>query len=116
MQLFRSILFSSCIFSSIALAVPVLESQQKRRPGSFKIKQVRNPHYQLDGPAEIRRAYGKYGLSAPKGSDQNLASRAGSDVGRVTNQPILRDKEFLSPVSIGGQTFLMNFDTGSSDL
>lgn len=39
-----------------------------------------------------------------------------SDVGVVTATPEAGDIEYLSPVTIGGQTFNLDFDTGSSDL
>ncbi|KIH92646.1 aspergillopepsin I [Sporothrix brasiliensis 5110] len=45
-----------------------------------------------------------------------VAAAVGSGVGIVTNTPTSGDVEYLSPVSIGGQTLNMDFDTGSSDL
>ncbi|KAJ4390827.1 hypothetical protein N0V93_004426 [Gnomoniopsis smithogilvyi] len=44
----------------------------------------------------------------------NTALAAG--VGKVTNTPEAGDVEYLSPVSIGGQTLNLDFDSGSSDL
>jgi hypothetical protein len=114
MQLFGSIFLSSC-FVGIALGVPVLEPQQKRQPGSFKIERVPNPHYEPNGLAEIKRAYAKYGFSMPEGFDHELARR-GNVKGNVSATPVGNDKEFVSPVTIGGQEFLLTFDTGSSDL
>jgi hypothetical protein len=52
----------------------------------------------------------------PDGFDHRLARRSGNEQGNVSAIPIGRDKEFISPVTIGGQQFLLNFDTGSSDL
>ncbi|KAI9764090.1 MAG: hypothetical protein M1840_008895 [Geoglossum simile] len=114
MRLHGSIIFS-CL-ATVALGAPVLESHEKRRPGSFKIEQVRNPHYEPNGLADLKSAYAKYGLSMPEGFDHRLAKRAGDVQGNVSAIPVGRDKQFVSPVTIGGQTFLMNFDTGSSDL
>ncbi|EFW99274.1 extracellular aspartic proteinase [Grosmannia clavigera kw1407] len=48
------------------------------------------------------------------GSDATNTSS--SNVGIVTNTPTTDDTEFLSPVTIGGQTLNLDFDTGSSDL
>ncbi|SZE99437.1 unnamed protein product [Blumeria hordei] len=36
--------------------------------------------------------------------------------GKVTATPVMGDVEYLSPISIGGQTINMDFDSGSSDL
>ena len=44
------------------------------------------------------------------------AGTNGSATGKVAAMPENLDAEFLSPVIIGGQTLMMNFDTGSSDL
>lgn len=51
-------------------------------------------------------------LAAPAGSN----GTTGNGVGIVQNQPTSGDTEYLSPVTIGGQTMVMDFDSGSSDL
>jgi hypothetical protein len=43
-------------------------------------------------------------------------STLGPGTGVVTNTPEQGDVEYLSPISIGGQTIVMDFDSGSSDL
>ena len=46
-----------------------------------------------------------------------LVTGGGSnESGSVKASPEEGDTEFLSPVNIGGQTLMMDFDTGSSDL
>lgn len=81
------------------------------------------------------KAYRKFGISLPETSSapppeelesttgsivenpKNLAATGGgqssSDVSAAAEEG---DAEFLSPVTIGGQTVTMDFDTGSSDL
>lgn len=46
----------------------------------------------------------------------NTSTTAGKTSADVTATAQEGDAEFLSPVTIGGQTVRMNFDTGSSDL
>lgn len=49
-------------------------------------------------------------------TNTTVNAAAASGVGIVTNTPTSGDVEYLSPVSIGGQTLNLDFDTGSSDL
>lgn len=49
--------------------------------------------------------------ASPTGS-----SGPGSEDGSVAANPEANEKEYLSPVTIGGQTFNLDFDTGSADL
>ncbi|CAK7217583.1 hypothetical protein SBRCBS47491_003208 [Sporothrix bragantina] len=54
--------------------------------------------------------------STTSSTNTTVDAATGSGIGIVTNTPTSGDVEFLSPVSIGGQTLNMDFDTGSSDL
>lgn len=81
------------------------------------------------------RAYRKFGIPLPEIAStplpKKLESTAGSTVeapqslaatggGQSSSDVIATaeegDAEFLSPVTIGGQSVTMDFDTGSSDL
>ncbi|CCU74651.1 Aspartic protease/pepsin like protease/pepsin-like protease [Blumeria hordei DH14] len=59
---------------------------------------------------------------AAKASAGDDNSSGGADApwtngtGKVTATPVMGDVEYLSPISIGGQTINMDFDSGSSDL
>lgn len=56
------------------------------------------------------------GTSVGNGTTQAAAPQT-SGVGSVTATPVEpNDLEYIAPVTIGGQTIDMNFDTGSSDL
>ncbi|CAK7240439.1 MAG: hypothetical protein STHCBS139747_001880 [Sporothrix thermara] len=54
--------------------------------------------------------------AASSTGNTTTSATTGSEVGIVTNTPTTGDVEYLSPVTIGGQTLNMDFDTGSSDL
>lgn len=56
------------------------------------------------------------GASSTGTSSTGAATNSTNGVGVVQNQPTSGDTEYLSPVSIGGQTLVMDFDSGSSDL
>ncbi len=56
-----------------------------------------------------------HGSGSTTGSGSGNASTTG-DVGSVANTPTSGDVEYLAPVTIGGQTLNLDFDTGSSDL
>jgi aspergillopepsin I len=82
-----------------------------------------------DGTIAMRKAYNKFGLkdfgmipelgvspSLVPFSDLAASNNSGSENGQVSASSSQNDAEFLSPVAIGGQTLIMNFDTGSSDM
>lgn len=48
--------------------------------------------------------------------NSKLAVTGGKGLGEVVATPVVHDSQYLCPVSIGGQTLLLNLDSGSSDL
>lgn len=115
------------LFASSVVSSPTPKENQKR---SFKVERVPQSNYIPDGPAALRKAYRKFGIvanditfDALDFKPLNLASSKvpepqqddDSENGAVGNTPVDNDVEYLSPVTIGGQKFMMNFDTGSSD-
>lgn len=63
------------------------------------------------------------GVNAPsavpapvKGNSTAAATNGTKNAGVVVNTPLNGDTEYISPVTIGGQTINMDFDSGSSDL
>lgn len=85
----------------------------------------------------MSRTYRKYGFPLPEVKRLDITSddatgvvadgdrernvtppttNAGTPVSKVAATAQEGDSEFLSPITIGGQTLNMDFDTGSSDL
>ena len=79
----------------------------------FTASQSIQKPFRKSGPAALAMLYGKYNERAPEEVTAALANGGG---GTVTASPESYDMEYLCPVTIGGQTLNMDFDTGSSDL
>ena len=60
----------------------------------------------------MMHTYMKYGKAPPA----DVARAAAVSPGTVPANPEQFDSSYLCPVSIGGQTLNLDFDTGSSDL
>ena len=103
----------------------------KKQGRSFTVPRVRRSDFVPDGPAALKRAYAKFGIvpsaidfgqfnfdPLPPGANREAVSKATQpdENGAVANAPTQNDVQYLSPVTIGGQEFVMNFDTGSADL
>ncbi|KAF7976244.1 hypothetical protein HWV62_7284 [Athelia sp. TMB] len=102
---FVSIVLASATLLSAAVASPV-----EKRGTSFSVKQTANPKFKANGPRAYAKAYKKFGKTMP-------ADLAAAVSGTVTATPDdSYDSEYLCPVTIGGQTLTLDFDTGSSDL
>lgn len=84
---------------------------------------------------ELDRVFRKYGIVPPQGlsdavteqknaivggtnavTNEKVAAAGGDGSGSVVANPMLLDSEYLSPVTIGGQTLNLDVDTGSADL
>ena len=115
-----SLLLVTFLFTC-ALAAP---HPAKKR--SFTIHRVRQTNYVPNGPYQLSKAYSKFGIPGlefrakkrptPVAAASNTTSTTGNDDGNVTATGSQGDAEFLSPVSVGGQQLVMDFDTGSSDM
>ena len=105
---------------SVVSAAPT-KSLQKR---TFRVNRYQHSTGTRSASKAMRNAYNKWGLALPKAlvsvTQSSLANvNAVNDTGvtgEVINEPEEHDIEYLSPVTIGGQKLVMNFDTGSSDL
>lgn len=128
------LLLTVTLWSPIAWTAPL-----KPQGRSFKVVQKRHDSAASrtagSGVTAMGKAYRKYGIPLPETLNaplpKELESSAGSTVeasqslaatgGGPSSSNVIAtaqegDAEFLSPVTIGGQTVTMDFDTGSSDL
>lgn len=94
---------------SLVSAVPV---DLEKRGAAFRLDQTVQKPFILSGPSLMAKTYAKYGKAIPP----VVAAAAANNDGTVTASPEEYDAEYLCPVSVGGQTLNMDFDTGSSDL
>ncbi len=110
------------VFVTLVFSSPV--RQHKKR--SFKVKRVEVPNYKPNGPKAYKRALLKFGFDdisfVPGGEVASRIKAAtaasistGEEDGETPAAPTQNDAQFLSPVNVGGQTLIMNFDSGSSD-
>lgn len=109
---------------STIVATPI-KSLKKR---TFKVERIHNRNYVPDGKRAMKRAYLKFGLgdieSKPnsevadrvKAASNNSGNSTGSENGETSATGTQNDAQFLSPITVGGQQIVVDFDTGSSDL
>jgi hypothetical protein len=95
--------------ASLALTSPV-EKFEKRGASTLHIDQVQTGTTQKIGAVALQKAYQKFKKPVPT----SVAAAAQS--GSVSASPEQYDAEYLCPVTLGGTTMNLDFDTGSSDL
>jgi hypothetical protein len=113
------------------LAAPAPAHVQKRGTFSVGVQKRQLAGLASDGPKELFKACRKYQLpmkeallNAMTAADAETQRAANTSSGQANAQgtgstaanPEKGDSEYLSPVMIGGQPVVMDFDTGSSDL
>lgn len=129
MQWIQALLYLYLLSSPAVLGAPAQPSQQLKKR-TFKVNRIRRSDYVPNGLSAIKKAYAKFGIIPtdinfgsldfnifPTAADRQAINKADEpdENGAVTNMPAQNDVLYLAPVTIGGQEFVMNFDTGSSD-
>ncbi|KAL8723531.1 MAG: hypothetical protein Q9225_000166 [Loekoesia sp. 1 TL-2023] len=111
------------LLSILYLFLAVSAAPTKLEEKSFKIQRRRfSSRNARNGAAALGRTYRKYGWEVPEALSKNvqmiqtLAADQDGEEGTVKATPEEGDAAFLSPIKIGGQTLMVDFDTGSSDL
>ncbi|KAK5014227.1 hypothetical protein LTR16_010404, partial [Cryomyces antarcticus] len=98
--------------ANLSLASPI-ELVGRR---TFSVSQVPNGKRIRNGPLAMSKTYAKYAVEAPTDIKVAAANAAASQQGEVSNAPEAHDQSYLCPVTVGGQTLNLDFDTGSADL
>ena len=94
---------------SLVYAVPL---EVEKRGASFRLDQTVRKAFILSGPSAMAKTYAKFKKEVPA----VIAAAAASNDGTVAANPEEYDSEYLCPVTVGGSTLNLDFDTGSSDL
>lgn len=111
------------IATVVALAVAAQAAPTERTgSGSFSLPAVHNPNHVRNGTAAMLKAYKKFNLQPSSSqllsdSFRNAISKSRKrQDGTVTASPDPDNVEYLVPVTVGGQTLNLDFDSGSADL
>ncbi|KAJ5900801.1 aspergillopepsin A-like aspartic endopeptidase [Penicillium subrubescens] len=124
------LLFLALSFDVLAAPAP----RPVRKSRSFQIDRVKRSDYVPHGPTALRKAFRKFGITpvdftnitlndfepfdlktSVVKTNQNTINEP-DQTGAVSATSVQSDVEFVSPVTIGGQTITMDFDTGSADM
>lgn len=127
MRLLFSFLFA-LFFAHGVISVPTAPQRKSR---SYKVERVRRGNDAIRGPDALRKAYRKYRIvptnlgidladfepiSNVKHVNINKQVDEPEQSGAVSAASVQGDAAFVSPVLVGGQKLVLNFDTGSADL
>ncbi|PLB51112.1 aspergillopepsin A-like aspartic endopeptidase [Aspergillus steynii IBT 23096] len=125
MRLLFSFLFA--LFFAGVISVPTAPQRKSR---SYKVERVRRGNDAIHGPDALRKAYRKYGIvpinlgidlkdfepiNNAKHAAVNKQVDEPEQSGAVSAASVQGDAAFVSPVLVGGQKLVLNFDTGSAD-
>ncbi|KAG9930366.1 aspartic endopeptidase Pep1, partial [Aureobasidium melanogenum] len=115
---FSQILTATTALYSLSLAHPLTTIDDIKGKATFELGQILNTNATAKPPAQkllnVYAKYAKAGASAPSVVRKAAASATAS--GSVANKPEPSDTMYLCPVTVGGKTLNLDFDTGSSDL
>lgn len=89
-------------------------SMQDRHTNTCSIQQKFNGPIERHGPSALARVYRKYNIDLSRNIEAIIKDNNDNNDNVIS--PTLNDREYLIPVTIGGQTMNVQADTGSSDL
>lgn len=101
--------------AATAYALPTTNELVGR--STFQLDMVSAGQVLKSGPIGMMKTYQKYAsIGAVAPADVQNAAAAASQQGSVAANPQQYDEAYLCPVTVGGTTLNLDFDTGSSDL
>jgi hypothetical protein len=113
---FSQIVITTTALYSICQGQPLTTADVKGKT-VFTLDQVLNSNTTIKSPAQrllhVYAKYAKAGASAPNAVRKAAAS---ATIATVAASPEPCDVSYLCPVTVGGKTLNLNFDTGSADL
>lgn len=95
-----------------AVQASPIDLLEKRK--TFSVVQVEKGKYYKNGAIAIAKTFQKYNKEVPAVVAAAAAAAATGEVSATSDDAY--DSEYLCPVSVGGTTMELNFDTGSADL
>ncbi|USW50097.1 Putative aspartic peptidase A1 family, aspartic peptidase domain superfamily [Septoria linicola] len=98
--------------AGLALAAPAGPPTNQH----FQITQVPRGQVFKSGPYQMLKTYGKYAKVGAVAPARVQEAAAAVQSGSVSANPQQFDQAYLSPVTVGGKTLELDFDTGSADL
>lgn len=128
----QSILIAAALVATAGLSAAAPAEVYQR--STFQIEQVEHGKVLKSGPLAMMKAYNKYAKVGAQAPSDVVAAAAAVQSGSVTANPesvcclasfvlprtltniAQYDASYLSPVKVGGQTLMLDFDTGSADL
>lgn len=97
--------------ATLTLSAPAEVPNRK----SFQVTQVSRGQVFKNGPYQMMKVYSKYSKVGAVAPANVQAAAAAVQSGSVTAAPEQYDQAYLSPVTVGGKTLELDFDTGSAD-
>jgi hypothetical protein len=111
------ILITTTAFYNLCQSQPLTTADVKGK-SVFTLDQILNSNTTTKTPAQrllfVYAKYAKSGASAPNAVRK--AAAAPATMATVASSPEAGDVSYLCPVTVGGKTLNLNFDTGSADL
>jgi hypothetical protein len=98
--------------ASLTLAAPA----QIVGRSTFSVEQVAAGKVYRNGAVSMLKTYQKYAKVGAEAPSEVVSAAAAAQSGSVAANPEQYDESYLCPVTVGGKTLNLDFDTGSADL